>query len=197
MSCIPIISNGHGGLIGNVYQTKGKRSPVWSDGAVLYEGEFNRAIKNRLLELLHFKGIPYYDLVPEQHDIHRSVRVARANRFHAQYKNTFLLDLHSNAGGGKGSEVFISSAASSSSLALAHWSQALFVQHFPESTFRGIKRRNFDLVHLTNMPAILLEHFFMDNEQECRTYLMTTKGRDRIAAYTLAIIEVYLKYHHS
>jgi N-acetylmuramoyl-L-alanine amidase len=197
MYSIPIIGNGHGGLIGNVYQTKGKRSPVWSDGAILYEGEFNRAIKNRLLEMLHFKGIPYYDLVPEQQDIHRSVRIARANRFHAQHKNTFLLDIHSNAGGGEGSEVFISRAASSSSLALANWSKALFLQHFPESTFRGIKRKNFDLVHLTNMPAILLENFFMDNEHECRTYLMTPKGRDRIAAYILAIIEAYIKYHHS
>lgn len=192
---VPIISNGHGGIIGNVYQTRGKRSPVWSNGAVLFEGEFNRAIKNRLLELLHFKGIPYYDLVPEQHDIHRKTRVARANRFHAKHKKTFLIDIHSNAGGGEGSETFIARNASSSSWSLANWAKALYLQHFPESEFRGIKQKNFDLVHLTNMPAILQENFFMDNEQECKTYLMTTTGRDRIAVYTLAIIEAYLEFH--
>ncbi|BDS12380.1 N-acetylmuramoyl-L-alanine amidase [Aureispira anguillae] len=192
---IPIISNGHGGMIGSIYQTKGKRSPIWSDGAVLYEGECNRAIKNRVIELLHFKGIPYYDLVPEQHDLNRKTRVARANRFHRQHKKTFLIDLHSNAGGGEGSEVFVAHNASSSSLSLAAWTKFLFIRHFPESTFRGIKRENYDLLHLTAMPAILLENFFMDTELECRTYLMTPKGRDRIAAYVVAIIEAYIKFH--
>lgn len=193
---IPIISNGHGGMIGGIYQTKGKRSPVWDDGSVLYEGEFNRAIKNRVIEMLHFQGIPFLDLTPEQHDIKRKTRIVRANRFHQQNnRRTFLVDIHSNAGGGHGSEVFITKNASNLSQALANWSKVLFKKHFPECKFRGIKRKNFDMVHLTAMPAILTENFFMDNENECKTYLMTTEGRDRIAAYTFDIIETFKRLH--
>lgn len=193
---IPIISNGHGGMIGGVYQTQGKRSPVWSDGSVLYEGEFNRAIKNRVIEMLHFKDIPFLDLVPEQHDINRKARIARANKFHYQNgRRTFLVDIHSNAGGGHGSEVFISRNAGTLSVALARWSKVLFKKHFPEARFRGIKRKNFDMVHQTAMPAILTENFFMDNEEECKTYLMTLEGRDRIAEYTFDFIETFLRLH--
>ena len=36
-----ILDNGHGGMIDGVYQTPGKRSPVWPDGTQLFEGEFN------------------------------------------------------------------------------------------------------------------------------------------------------------
>jgi hypothetical protein len=43
-----IFDNGHGGIIDGVYQTAGKRSPLWPDGEILYEGEFNRSIVNRL-----------------------------------------------------------------------------------------------------------------------------------------------------
>ena len=39
-----ILDNGHGGIINGVYQTAGKRSPIWADGTQLFEGEFNRAI---------------------------------------------------------------------------------------------------------------------------------------------------------
>lgn len=195
MDPIVIISNGHGGVINNRYQTKGKRSPIWSDGSQLLEGECNRAIKARIIEQLHFKRIPFYDLVPEQHDISRVTRVARANRFHQKHQHCFLIDLHSNAGKGIGSEVFVSHQASRNSWALARQSKQLFLQHFPESRFRGIKKKNYDLLHLTSMPAILLENFFMDNEQECKTYLMTRQGRDRIAAYVVNIIENYIQHY--
>jgi len=45
------------------------------------------------------------------------------------------------------------------------------------------------------MPAVLLENFFMDNEQECKKYLLTSEGRDRIADYIVAIIETFIKFH--
>lgn len=57
---MPIISNGHGGMIAGRYKTEGKRFPVWPDGSVLYEGEFNRAIKSRVIEMLNFEQIPFY-----------------------------------------------------------------------------------------------------------------------------------------
>ncbi len=52
-----IFDNGHGGIIDGVYQTAGKRSPLWPDGEILYEGEFNRGIVNRLMKLCTDSGI--------------------------------------------------------------------------------------------------------------------------------------------
>ncbi|BDS13002.1 N-acetylmuramoyl-L-alanine amidase [Aureispira anguillae] len=192
---IVIISNGHGGLIGGKYQTRGKRF-TFSDGTTIYEGEFNRAIKNRVQERLTEKGIPFYDLVPEQKDINRKTRVARANHiYRRERRKVFLIEIHSNAGGGEGSEVFVSRGASTKSKALANWTATLYNKHFPESIFRGVKRKDWDVVALTYCPAILLEMFFMDNEQECKKYLLTKEGRDRIAAYVVDIIENFIKYH--
>lgn len=190
-----IISNGHGGMIGGKYQTRGKRF-TFPDGTTVYEGEFNRAIKNRVLELLTQKGISFYDLVPEQKDISRKTRVARANHIYRREKRkVFLIEIHSNAGEGIGSEVFVSRKASMKSKALANWTAALYEKHFPESVFRGVKEKDWDVVALTYCPAILLEMFFMDNEQECKQYLLTKEGRDRIAVYVVDIIENFINYH--
>jgi N-acetylmuramoyl-L-alanine amidase len=192
---IPAISNGHGGMIGGVYQTKGKRY-VFEDGTVLYEGEYNRAVKTRVLERLTAKGIPFYDLVPEQQDIHRKTRISRADYLYKKSKGrTFLIDLHSNAGGGQGCETWIARQSSTKTKALANWTKSLFKKHFPESRFRGVKRKDWDILALTRNPAIILELFFMDNEAECKKYLLTSEGRDRAAAYVVDIIEKFIEYH--
>ena len=64
-----IFDNGHGGIIGGVYQTAGKRSPVWEDGTILYEGEFNRGVVNRLVKLCKENNIDYVNLVDTQQDV--------------------------------------------------------------------------------------------------------------------------------
>ncbi len=63
-----------------------------------------------------------------------------------------------------------------------------FKQEFPEAKMRSDtsdedfdKEANFYVLKHTKMPAVLTENFFMDNEHECKTYLMTHEGRDRIA----------------
>jgi N-acetylmuramoyl-L-alanine amidase len=192
---VAVLGNGHGGMIGGKYQTKGKQY-TFEDGTTIYEGEYNRAIKARVIELLTKKGIPFYDLVPEQTDVHMSTRISRADYLYKKSKGrTFLIDLHSNAGGGEGCEVFVCRNCSSKSQALASWAEALFLKHFPESKFRGIKRKNWDIITITKNPAILLELFFFDNEAECKKYLLTSEGRDRAAAYVVDIIESFIKFH--
>lgn len=192
---IPVFGNGHGGMIGGVYQTKGKRK-TFKDGTTIYEGEYNRAIKTRAMEQLTAKGMPFYDLVPEQKDIHMSTRISRADYLYKKSKGrTFLIDIHSNAGGGHGCETWIARKASSKSKALANWTKVLFKKHFPEVKFRGVKEKDFDILALTRNPAIILELFFMDNYHECTTYLLTKEGRDRAAAYVVDVIENFIQYH--
>lgn len=190
---IPIIDSGHGGMIAGVYQTKGKQF-TFKDGTTIFEGEFNRAIKARLLELLQEASIPYYDLVPEQKDISLSRRVWRANQFHRQHgRKTFLVSIHADAGGGSGSGAFLAPKSSQHSQQLAKTARHLFYRHFPESKHRGTKIRNFFILRYTSMPAILLENFFMDNEEECKTYLLTKEGRDRIATYIFDVIQYFIQ----
>ena len=74
-----LLDNGHGGVIDGLYQTEGKRSPVWDDGSVLYEGEFNRSIVNRLIEMLTAARINYVNIVPELEDISLNERLAASN----------------------------------------------------------------------------------------------------------------------
>ena len=101
-----LLDNGHGSIIDSQYQTSGKRSPIWSDGSQLFEGEFNRAIVNRIVEALTALEIPYVNIAPEYRDVSLKTRMNRANKYSA--RNSFYLSIHSNAGGGKGSEIFTS-----------------------------------------------------------------------------------------
>ena len=173
-----ILDAGHGGLINGQYQTAGKRSPVWPDNTILYEGEFNRAIKARIIERLTAVRVPYIDLVPEPLDISLNSRVERANK-HAN--NSFLISIHANAGGGTGSEIFISPNASEKSQLIAKEAEKQYKKVFPGYRWRGIKKEKFTIIHKTRMPAALFECFFMDNKKECNEILQTRSGRDLCA----------------
>lgn len=194
-----ILDNGHGGLIDGEYQTKGKRSPKWGDGSQLFEGEFNRAIVGRLIELMTAAGIHYVNLVPEHEDISLTERVRRANEIYSKenlskerghdidIKPCIYLSVHSNAGGGKGYEVYTSKGHTQADLVATIFFDK-FKTAFPSSRMRACmvdgdvdKEANFTVLNHTHMPAILTESFFMDNEDECKRYLMTPLGRQTIA----------------
>jgi N-acetylmuramoyl-L-alanine amidase len=176
---------GHAGLIDGQYGTKGKRSPKWSDGSQLFEGEFNRQIKYRLMELLHANGYKYVDLIEGQSELHnkhldRVSRVFDATYYYRGNKNCYLLEIHANAGGGTGMEFYIASNASSKSKALAQAFKDNYDFNIP---FRGIKVKDFDTIYNYPMPCGLFEAPFMDTESDCKDYLMSPEGRDRIAQY--------------
>lgn len=189
MNKIILLDSGHGFIISSKYQTSGKRSPRWADGSILYEGECNKQIKARLMEMLQAENIPFVDINPESLDISLSERVKRANK----YENSLYISIHSNAGGGTGCELFTSVNCSKASTALAKEIEAQYKPHFEGERWRGIKRKNFYVVKNTNMPAVLVESFFMDTERECKKYLMTRAGRDRIALWIFTGLKNYIK----
>ncbi len=191
-----LLDNGHGGVIDGLYQTEGKRSPRWDDGSVLYEGEFNRSIVNRLTEMLTRDRINYVNIAPEQEDTSLNERVKRANNYHNQ-SSCIYVSIHANAGGGRGYEVYTSPGETNSDKVATVFYQA-FENEFPDVRMRSDKsdgdvdkEANFYVLKNTNMPAILTENFFMDNKKECQSYLMTSEGRDRVAeAHYQAILKV-------
>ena len=192
---VVILDNGHGGLVNGLYQTPGKRSPKWNDGTQLFEGEFNRAVVNRIIEDLTRLGIKYVNIAPEYRDVSLRTRVNRANEL--SIRESFYVSVHSNAGGGRGSEIF-TSPGSTKSDKIATIFGLEYQNVFPDRVLRTDfsdgdldREQRFFVLTKTRMPSILTENFFMDNEEECKNILMTRAGRDKIAQYHVnAIVRV-------
>lgn len=190
-----LLDNGHGGIIDGVYQTPGKRSPVWDDGSQLFEGEFNRAIVNGIIQRLTALEISYDVITPELEDISLGERVNRANQYKAS--DSIFISVHSNAGGGKGCEFFTSPGETKSDKVATIIGEE-YKLVFPSKKLRADfsdgdldKESKFYVLTKTNMPAVLTENFFMDNEDECKNILMTKDGRDKIIDFHVnAIIRV-------
>ena len=192
---IVLLDNGHGGLINGTYQTPGKRSPIWNDGSQLFEGEFNRAIVNGIIEELTRRKIKYVNIAPEYRDVTLQTRVNRANQYPT--RSSFYVSVHANAGGGKGYEVFTSPGSTKSDKIATIFGQE-FKRTYPNRPLRADfsdgdldKEAKFFVLKRTRMPAILTENFFMDNEDECKNILMTRSGREKIIQYHInAILRV-------
>ena len=193
-----IFDNGHGGIIDGVYQTAGKRSPVWSDGTQLFEGEFNRSIVDRLMKLCEDANIDCINLVDTNVDIPLSTRTSQANEI---YRNTdkpcIYISIHANGFSDEaahGWEVYTSIGETKSdeiAEVLFNKAQAEFPTHTMRKDTRdgdADKEANFYVLKNTAMPAILSENFFMTNEAECRL-LMSDDGRDRIAKIHFEMIK--------
>ena len=117
-----LLDPGHGGFIDGIYQTAGKRSPEFPDGSRLYEGEFNRDVVSRIMDLcsgmwgekgMYFKkdGAPirrkHWDrfavdainLVDTEEDTPLRRRVNDANKIHREKGNCIYVSVHANAFG--------------------------------------------------------------------------------------------------
>lgn len=197
-----ILDNGHGGVINGVYQTKGKRSPDWDKG-VLYEGEFNRAIVNRVINILSASSaigfkVPYYNVSPELTDVSLSTRVNRANKIHSENPDTYFLSVHANAGGGTGGEIFVHDNASQASKNLAtQIAQGVKgvggLKWRPASPTQIYKTANYKVLRDTNCPAVLLEVAFMDTKADY-DLLWDEQFRDD---YAMALAKVIAKIHQN
>ena len=184
------LDNGHGKL------TPGKRSPQLKGGTQFFEYEFNRDIVQRIIKSLEALGISYYNVVPDINvDNFLQGRVLRANNHPSPMKKIFV-SVHSNAGPGRwtpasGIETwFFYRSKTGARLA------AIFQKHLVKNTSwinRGIKsrpREQFYVLKNTNMPAILTENGFFNNETQVYE-LMKPAIRQQIAdAHVAAILEI-------
>jgi len=190
------LENGHGGMIDGVYQTRGKRSPEVPPG--IYEGEFNRAIVERLCALCEKEGISYYNVVPEQRNIPLRERVRRVNDLHKRKKNCVFLSIHANAFGNsgwsspRGVAVFYDPnhrSRSKKSEKIARRLQELLVEE-TNMMDRGVKTATFHVIRETRMPAILSENGFMTNRDEAKK-LASEEFRDKIAMAHFRLIKEF------
>ncbi|MDH7911365.1 N-acetylmuramoyl-L-alanine amidase [Winogradskyella sp. SYSU M77433] len=186
-----LLDNGHGGLINGKYETPGKRKD-WGDKGIIYEGEFNRAIVGGIIEQLTYLKIPYVNIAPEYWDVRLETRVKRANKYPPN--SCFYLSVHSNAGGGEGSEMFTSPGDTKSDGIATIFGEE-YKSEFPNRKLRTDfsdgdldKEQRFYVLTKTSMPAVLTENFFMDNYDEFSTILNTREGRQKIVDYHIKAI---------
>ena len=168
-----ILDFGHGGMLNGKYQTKGKRSPKWSDGSQLFEGVFNRGVGNKLARLLDWDNIDYNILVHEESDIGLSERVRRANKIYKNRKDSILISIHANGfskESANGFEVFTSNGSTTSDK-YAEILHSCYVSKIKEIKDRGVKEAGFAMVKRTHCPAVLIECGFMTNYDECQFLL--------------------------
>ena len=187
-----LFDNGHGGIIDGVYQTAGKRSPYWPDGEILYEGEFNRGIVNRLVKLCTDAGIECVNIVDTQEDMPLSERTSSANSIAKDSdKPCIYVSVHANGfseESANGWSVYTSEGTTKSD-GIAKILLDNATAEFPDEKMRGTKESNFYVLRNTSMPAILSENFFMTNSDNCHDYLLSEDGRDRIAKIHFEMIQ--------
>lgn len=187
-----LLDAGHG------TKTAGRRSP---DGRLI-EGVFARDIAHRLGEVLESRGVPYALVTPENDDIPLSTRVYRANTLHRQHRDgSILVSLHSDACAGtgwhtaKGMSVRVSLNASQNSKTLSRCLYSAFED-------RGIKVRKYNgdaapwwpqnlaICRDTVMPAVLVEMFFHDNQEQVE-WALSPEGKSML---TNALAEGVCKF---
>lgn len=194
-----LLDSGHGGIIDGTYQTKGKRSPKLPDGRILYEGEYNRDVVNRIASKLCDHEVSHSILVPEQLDISLRERVKRADEIAKnQGKKCVYVSVHANAFGNgefnnaNGVETFYFSKNgrfSKTGKMLA----GVFQKHlvtFSQRNDRTFKGANYYVLRETSMPSVLTESPFMTNLEEAKL-MLTNEFRESISvAHFQAIVEI-------
>lgn len=197
-----ILDAGHGGIdpkTGN-YVTPGKRSPVWNDGSIYYEGVGNREITMLIADGLEKLNISY-DFTVNPTDFLDIGLTRRCQLAHSaikkQGKPGVLISIHSNGHSNRlanGYEVFTSPGQTASD-PLADILFLEFKAEFPELKQRTDmsdgdydKEAKFTMLTATKCPAVLLESMFHTNEAECRI-LMSKEGKQRIANAVISAIQ--------
>ncbi len=174
---------------GHAKNTAGKRSP---DGS-LREYEFNRDVAKRLKVILERHGVKtiFSCNIESDADASLASRCKVANDANA----TIFVSIHANAHGngaewttGKGWEAFYCKG----SVAGEKLAKAIQASSIPSLGFkdRGLKTNNLYVTKNTKMPAVLIEHGFFTNKEECDK-LKTSAFRESCA---IADAKGILKY---
>lgn len=185
-----LLDFGHGGMIGGNYVTAPNKMHTFPDGLTIYEGVINRLIGHKLAALLKEKNIDHHILTPGEVDVPLAIRVRDADRLYADDKRCILLSIHSNAGGGKGFEVFTYFGSSAGTIADVFCQE--YINKFPQFPFRKgpnslHKEANFYILRKSDCPALLVENLFFDNRQEAE-FLLSDDGQNQIAECLLGAI---------
>ena len=196
-----LIDAGHGGLINGVYQTAGKRSPLFDDGkTILYEGVNNRDNAVKIISLLTQNGFECKDIVNSNSDVPLYKRVKDANELGKTRKCVYI-SIHSDAMGdgttwqpASGISVYTSIGQTKSDVFAS-----LVIDGLEEKFGNTVKWRkdetdkdedkeeNFYVLKETTMPAVLLELGFHTNKEEAKR-MLTNEFKDKLCNAILSAV---------
>lgn len=171
-----LIGSGHGGMLRGVYQTDPKIGKFYRfpDGQTSYEGVINRLIKKQVMEYLTQGGFRAVDVCPTEADLSLYTRCAIINSLCNEFgaHKCLLIDLHSNAGGGRGFEIFTTIGKTQSDVYATIFA-SIFRKFFPgipvredQSDGDPDKESKFYMLVNSSCPAILTEFLFFDNAED-------------------------------
>ena len=171
---------------GHGKETAGKRSPDSS----LMEYEFNRDVMKRLKAILERHDVEVIETVIDDTDVSLSARCSIANKNKADY----FVSIHANADKEYWTDVngweihIVGKGGKAEQLAKSIHKHSIATLGLKD---RGIQVSNFQVLRDTNMPAVLIEHGFYTNKEECEL-LKTESFRQKCAEVDARGILSYL-----
>ena len=190
-----LIDNGHG------VETPGKRSP---DGR-FREYKWAREVARMVCDLLQAEGYDAQLLVPEDADISLNERCRRANKY--DKRSALLVSIHNNAAGNgdkwrtaRGWAVYTTRGITAAdslaerlhARALQAFKKPLSVRTYSNAQYGHDFEADFYILLHSYCPAVLIEHFFMDNKDDV-AYLLTNRSKVDCAEVIVAGIKDYLR----
>lgn len=171
---------------GHGASTNGKRSPDSS----LMEYEFNRDVMKRLKTILERHDVEVIETVTDDTDVSLSERCSIANKNKADY----FVSIHANADKEYWTDVngweihIVGKGGKAEQLAKSIHKHSIATLGLKD---RGVRISNFQVLRDTNMPAVLIEHGFYTNKEECEL-LKTDEFRQKCAEVDARGILSYL-----
>ena len=187
-----LIDAGHGGMKDGVYTTPLTKGKQFDHGDFkIYEGVTNRKIAKLLMVEMQYADIPFLQIHDNVEDLSLTARVKKANKIK---EPAIYLSIHSNAGKGKGFEIF-TSPGNTASDPIAEEFYKDIAKDFPEYPFRADtsdgdhdKEERFTVLTETRMPAVLVELLFFDERKQAE-FLLSHVGQSRLADCLLKTIK--------
>lgn len=182
-----MLDAGHGGIDAKGNYVTAPKKMFDHGNFKIYEGQINRMITSRLSELLRIYDIRHTVINDPIEDTPLSERLRRANEVYNNDNSAIFLSIHSNAGGGKGFEVFTSVGQTRSDIVAQYFADS-YKSNFPGMRFRSDlsdgdddKESQFFVLRKTSGPAVLVENLFFDNRKEAE-FLLSEQGQRQIAS---------------
>ncbi len=153
----------------------------------IYEGEYNRKIRDELIKLINKDGkMQWFVINHDYGDDSLRRRCVRANNIYAAGGDCVFVSIHGNGGGGRGIEGYTSPGLTKSDPICTVFLEEA-AKEFREQKLRTDpsdgdpdKEANFYVLKHTHCPALLMEWFFMDTLKDCK-FMLTEECHQRVA----------------
>lgn len=155
------------------------------------EADANLTIALEVKRLLELAGVVVGISRTSNENDTLSEEIREANAF----KPDFAIDIHNNAGGGDGFEVYVQTGAHAAQSKKAGQILERYVKAMHQNS-RGVKTRLNDagldyygFLRQINYPAVIVEGFFVDNQKDVADFDTVIEQKTLASAYAAAIME--------